>query len=598
MNSSSKKMLSRFIFILFFCSSFFGFIAPANAQLLPNTTSQAEEEQEPQWPQDSLGRRTPRGTVSGFIKAVAEQNYTRASLFLNLKAVPKSEREGVAEILQNLLDYRGKILPYSWLSDEPTGKLDDNLPPNVDRVGSVTADGETINLLVEETKGPEGGPIWLFSPETIEKIATLSRNGNTLLVNKILPEVLEKNLWGGVPIGHWLILLILIFFSYLFVWGVISGLIYLLGKIWHKTTRDPTVGIIHALAVPFRLFFAVLLFVYLSQELGISIIIRQRFSELTIITILGAVLLLLWRLNDFITRYTERRMTQRGQFSAVSIIFFLRRFAKVVIIIVGIMAILGAFGVNVTAGIAALGIGGLALALGAQKSLENFVGSVTLIADRPIRIGDFCRIGDTMGTVEEIGMRSTRIRTLDRTVVTIPNGELSSTRIENYAHRDQFRFYTIFNFRYETTKDQMRYLLVELRKILYSHPKVFPDPARVRFIEFASASLNVEIFAYLNAVDFNDYVEIREDLLLRMMEVVERSGTGFAFPSQTIYLAKDEGLSPEKTKSAEEMVKDWKENHELDLPKFHPDHIEKLKDKIEYPPKEASINKPDKNDPQ
>lgn len=185
------------------------------------------------------------------------------------------------------------------------------------------------------------------------------------------------------------------------------------------------------------------------------------------------------------------------------------------------------------------------------------MGSVTLVADQPVRVGDFCKVGDTVGTVEQIGMRSTRIRTNDRTIVTIPNGEFSSLKIENYAHRDRFWFHPILTLRYETTPDQIRFLLVQLRSVLISHPKVDPDPARVRFIELGAHSLNIEIFAYIHASDYSGFLEIKEDLFLRMMDVVEASGTGFAFPSQTLYVARDKGISGEKALEAEEKVRKW-----------------------------------------
>ncbi len=576
--------------IIITCLLFFGNIEVVKAQLIPGTQAQQENPVEQEFPKDSLNRRTPRGTVNGFVRAVANLNYAQASQYLNLprKLRRTEQRELVVRKIQRLLDRGGYLLPYSRISDKMTGKEDDDLPPDVDRVGAVSADGEMIDLFVEQTTGPEGGPVWLFSSETISTISEIEIE-DVLLVERIIPHFLEEIIWGGVSAGQWILIILLIGFSYFLAWAVIGILLFILRLVWRKATDEGNAGVINAFLLPIRLYLAVLLFIGLTQEVGISILVRQRLSEVTIIVGVFAILLLLWRLNIFLTNYSQKKMIQRGQPSGLSIVLFLRRLAKIVIFIIGFIVILSAVGVDVTAGIAALGIGGLALALGAQKSIENFVGSVTLIADRPLRVGDFCKIGDTVGTVEAIGMRSTRLRTLDRTIVTIPNGELSSSKIENYAHRDRFRFYTIFNMRYETSADQMRYLLVEFRKILYAHPKVDPDPARVRFMEFASASLNIEIFAYIMADDFNDFVEVREDLLLRLMGVVEESGTGFAFPSQTIYLAKDTGLSEEKSRNAEERVRKMKEEGELPLPRFSPGNVETLKGNINYPP-EGSYN--------
>jgi MscS family membrane protein len=237
--------------------------------------------------------------------------------------------------------------------------------------------------------------------------------------------------------------------------------------------------------------------------------------------------------------------------------------------------------------IAGLGVGGLAVALAAQKTIENLFGGATLIADRPVQVGDFCRFGDKIGTVEEIGMRSTRIRTLERTIVTVPNAEFSSLQLENFGQRDMMKFSPRIGLLYATTPDQLRYVLVEIRRMLYAHPKVSNDPARVRFVNFGDSSLDIDIFAYVHATDFSEYLGIAEDLNLRIMDIVAESGTGFAFPSNTTYVAKDEGTDPEKTRRAEESVRGWVEREELYLPGFPEERIEALEQAIEYPGKGA-----------
>lgn len=538
-------------------------LAPtAQAQLLPNdTTERAAQDSATEWPADSLGRRTPRGTATGFIKAVAEVNYDKAARYLNLDTtlLEESERARLAQALQRLLDQQGDIIPYSWISDDPLGKVEDELSPNLDRVGKATVDGETFDILLERTEGPQGEPVWLFSSQTVERIPLdIETTAAAPLIDKVLPEFLEERKWGGVPAGHWLAMLLLAAFAYLLAWSITSFALFIIPLLWRKAAEEPTAGILKAFALPIRLYLAVLLFVSVSPAVGISLIVRQGFSEATVIVGLVALLLLLWRLIDFLTGFFERRLTRHGNLAGFSAVLFLRRGAKIALIAFGAIAILSTFGFDVTTGLAALGIGGIALALGAQKTVENFVGSVTLIADQPVRVGDFCKVGDTVGTVEQIGMRSTRIRTNDRTIVTIPNGEFSSQKIENYTHRDRFWFHPVFNFRYETTPAQIRYLLAELRAVMLANPKVDPDPARIRFIELGPHSLNLEIFAYVLASNYNEFLEIKEDLLLRMMDVVEASGAEFAFPSQTLYMARDMYTSKEKQQEA--AISDQKQN--------------------------------------
>ena len=180
--------------------------------------------------------------------------------------------------------------------------------------------------------------------------------------------------------------------------------------------------------------------------------------------------------------------------------------------------------------VAGLGVGGLAIALAAQPTIENLIGGLSLFADKPIRVGDFCKYGDDMGTVEAIGIRSTRIRGLDRTLTTIPNAALSKMPVVNFTLRDRMLLKLVIGLRYETKPEQLRHVLAKLRELLLAHPKVTPEPSRVRFIGFGDCSLNLEVFAYVATRDWNEFLEVQEDIYLRMMDVVTASGTGFAFP--------------------------------------------------------------------
>ncbi|MNS85075.1 Low conductance mechanosensitive channel YnaI [compost metagenome] len=371
--------------------------------------------------------------------------------------------------------------------------------------------------------------------------------------------------------------------TYLLSRLLIFVLIFLIQKIWKKADTEKGTAIIDAFTLPVQMYLTVILFVAFTQRMGISIIVRQRFSIIIITIGIVAFLILLWRMTDFVSMYTRSRMNNRGRASAVSAVLFLSRTMKAAIVVIGIIALLGIIGVDVTAGLAALGIGGIALALGAQKTIENFVGSVSLIADQPLRVGDYCRVDDIKGTVEAIGMRSTTLRTPARTIVTIPNGQLSASKIENYAHRDRFIFNPIFGFRMETTPDQMRYLLVELKSLLLAHPAVINTPPIVRFTGITADALKVEITAYIEAINFETSQEVQEDLLLRMLDIIESSGTSLAYPSQTLYMTRDTPVSNEKAESVAKTVKKWKKNGELQLPKFDPKRVEELKGSIKYP---------------
>ena len=534
------RLLFSFL-LLFFCQP----TAIAQLSLMRGDTARPSK---PVYPPDSLGRRTPRGTINGFLKASYQNDYQKAALYIRRDPALKKRQNTVeqAKALQALLEVNGRIYPYSWISNEPEGKVDDNLGPNLDRIGAVTINNETFDLILESFQDKEGNPIWLFSSQTIERIPLNAEILETsTFVSNVFPAYLQESKWGGVPVAHWIATLLVLLGSYLIAFGLARLFVYVIPKIYKKAGEEPYIGVIKAFSIPAQLYLAIWLFMFLSREAGILLVVRQRFSNLTIIVGLVAVILLIWHLLDVIGIVTEQRMKRYQNQSAVSAILFLRRLLKIALVIVGAIMILDTLGFDVTTGIAALGIGGIALALGTQKTVENFVGSVTIIADQPVRVGDFCKIGDIKGTIERIGMRATQVRTNDRTIVTIPNGELSSLKIENYAYRERFWFHPIFNLNLDTTPDQIRQLIQDMRRVLLTHPRVNPAPARVRFIEIGLTGVTIEIFAYIDTADMDVFLEIKEELLLKMMEVVANSGTSFMLPSQTIYFGKDkaDGLS-------------------------------------------------------
>lgn len=272
--------------------------------------------------------------------------------------------------------------------------------------------------------------------------------------------------------------------------------------------------------------------------------------------------------------------------------------ARLVFRILGLVVALGILvhaldrlGVPVSGIITGLGVGGIAVALAAQGSLQNLLGGASLIADRPARIGDFCRFGDRLGTLESIGLRSSRIRSLDRTVVTVPNSDLAGMDIENFAKRDRILLHTTLGVRYETTPDQLRAIVADIRALLITHPEVAPEPARTRFIEFGASSLDIEIFAYVRASDYNTYLAIREDLMLRLMDIVARNGSSVAFPSQTVYLRRDPPDDLAGREAAEAKVAGWRKTGTLPFPFMESSTAGELQDTLPYPP-EGSAQRP------
>jgi MscS family membrane protein len=394
----------------------------------------------------------------------------------------------------------------------------------------------------------------------------------------------------GAPVIDWISIISIAIISYLIAWLLTLMISWLVRLFWRNYKQSKYSRFLKTLLIPLRLVITVVIIVNVSRYLGISIVVRQAFGVVNLIAVWTAFFIFLWLLIDALSSMADEQLRERNIFSGLSAISFIKNSAKFTLIVIAILIIFETLGFNVTAGIAALGVGGIALALGAQKTVENIVGGLSVVFDQPVSVGDFCKFGNTLGTVEKIGMRSTRIRTTARTVVTVPNADFSSQIIENFAKRDMFLFQTTIGLRYETSTHQMRYILVELRNILYAHPKVDRNPARVRFIGYGSDALNVELYAYILSSDYNEFLAVQEDINLRIAEVIESSGSGFAFPSQTVYLSKDQGMSETKKKAVENKVQDWIDKKELQIPEFDENAISKIENTIEYPQKKSDQN--------
>lgn len=517
---------------------------------------------------DPFGRETPQGMVTGLMNALAAADYERAVQFFEIDAVQGVRQwyilsgADLAKRFQQVLDRAGSVVTPAELSNDAQGSINDGLAANEERFGQIKQDGRTVPLLAARVKR-DGKMLWLVSTATLKEIPQLAvalklRSSNGSWID-LLPE---GPAFAGAPASHWLAIFLLAAMSFGFAWALVAQRQPIERLIRRGGDETKLSRFIEKSAGPARLLLALLIFGLGLQLLGVSVVARYRAVFVGQIVGWLALAWLLWNWADAAGEVVLGRMSRRGQLTAYSAISFLNRAFKALLAVLFVAALLRAFGINVTAGLAALGVGGLAIALGAQKLFENLIGSLTLLADRPVRIGDFCRFGDTLGTIEEIGIRSTRVRTLDRTVLTVPNGEFSTLHIENYSQRDRFWFHPVLNLRYETSADQMRFVLQELRAMLDRHPKVERDSMRVRLIGLASYSLDVEIFSYVFAQDYASFLEIQEELLLSCMQIVEASGTGFAFPSSTLYIGRDSGLDTNRTRDAEDTVRKLREASE------------------------------------
>ena len=229
-----------------------------------------------------------------------------------------------------------------------------------------------------------------------------------------------------------------------------------------------------------------------------------------------------------------------------SILVLMQRLTRIVMLIIAFVAALALFGINVKATLAGLGIGGLAIALGAQKSLENLIGGISLLMDKAVHVGNFCKIGNQLGTVEDVGLRSVKVRTLDQSLLVVPNGTLAQMQFENFGPRRKCLINQHFSLRIETQVEQLRFVLDRVQNMLNQEPTIETGTSRIRVANFAGAAFELELWAYVKTSDWAEFTAVRQDVVLKIAEIVEAAGTRFAAPTQLTYLSQDAGVDAEK----------------------------------------------------
>ena len=575
--------------LIFWYPSFFFLglmlVWPAIAQTLPPAKTQPETPVQPA-DEDLLGRSTPYGAVMGFVHAAEQKDYARAVQYLDTRKRGKAAEE-LAQQLKNVLD-RGLTADLNNISKKAEGDLQDGLRMTRETVGTINTSSGELEILLDRIDRRGQSPIWLFSPETLALIPAAAEEISSFSIEKYIPSILVETRIFSWPVYRWIVTILLL----IIIWSLSSlvsrAAVPLLRPLLRRLTGEEDDRVVVSIRAPIRLIVVSVAIRWLST-MSVSLLIRTFWARVaSVVAVIGLAWLVI-QFSDIVSQLGIRRLRSRQMAGKIAVWALIRRLFKAFVVGVAALWLLHSAGVDLTAILTGLGVGGIAVALAAQKTLENLFGGMMIISDEPMRVGDFCRIADQMGTVEDIGLRSTRVRTLSRTVIAIPNGQLAVMNIENFSVRDKFWLRHLIGLRYETSADQLRFVLAEIRTMLYSHPKVESDSARIRFVGFGSSSLDLEIFAYVKATEMPEFLGIQEDLLLRIMDIIDKGGTSIAFPSQTTYLAKDTPLNTEKTEEAVTQVRQWRERGELPFPDLRPDQVGRLRNQIEYPPPESSL---------
>ncbi len=542
-----------FVLIVGLCS-----LAPYSSAQIPglsSPTSTAAASTQSQIPPDPLGRETPRGCLLGFIKAAQEERYAVAvQYFQPLPTRRHTSQEDEEELAEQLLAILNQKFsgPLDFVSREPQGQLDDGLPPDEERISSGTDNSFPILLVRQEDA--EGRKLWYFSRSTLDLVPKVYDSLSFPEMEKKLPAYLVEHRFIGVPLWQWLA--ILLFIPLAFVAARLLTLILEFAlRSWRKArhlpmlVKDPLTRI-----GPLTFVIALLIHYALVAYIGTSLLYRFYYRRFIWICLAIAFYWLLTRITRAISARIAVSLSSRGLYAERSIVSLIRRFLEVSIFIVVTLIVLHGLGFDVSAALAGVGIGTLALGLGAQKTFENMFGGVSILFDKVVLIGDTCKVNNQIGVVEDIGLRSTRLRTPERTLLSIPNGTMATAVIENFRFRDKFLCQQVIRLRYDLSPDHVRFVLEQIRQLLLDNPKVEDSTSRVRFIRFADYALEVEIFCYILESDYGAYLAVQEALLLSIMDALEKAGIVVALPTQSTIVRQDAWVDPEKAKAAKVAV--------------------------------------------
>lgn len=475
---------------------------------------------------------SPRAALQKYLELGRKGRFTEAGGYLDVPKAREKERSELARRLLAVLDRRVWV-DIDKVSDVDEGALNDGLPARFEQIATISVEGKTNDPVRMLRHG--GG--WTFSPSTVERIDVWYEALPDRWLLENLPAPLLRQGPRSLLWWQWIGLALAACVGAIL--GMLLGAVVrrLLGRAAQRTPTEWDDRLVARSRGPLALAFALgtlraflpLLLLYEPAELFVHHALRGLF--------LANLLWAVWRFVDVVAELSWDSPWSHDHAGSRALIPLARRAGKAVVAVAAIVLLLSALGYPVASLIAGLGIGGLALALASQKTVENLFGAFSLGIDQPFREGDLVRVEDVTGTVERLGLRSTRIRTADRTLVSIPNGKLAEMRLETFAVRDRMRLACVLGLVYGTSAAQLKAVLAGVEEALRRHPKLWPEGVNVRLIELASSSLNIEVSCWFDTPNFDEFAAIRQDMLLAFLQVIEDAGTALAFPTQTVQLS-------------------------------------------------------------
>jgi MscS family membrane protein len=584
MRTLDRRRLSGAFLVLFCCVEVAAQIPGFTKQALSKRVAPSQPTA-PTSTKDPYGRETPQRTVLNFVKAAQLGDYSTAAKYLQLSTIKESpQSEQIARELLTLINtsLRGSV---ATISNLPEGSGVDSEDPNLEVVGRFVVKDQEVPLLLARISRKETGPIWLVSSQTLDQLPRLYQALGSPQLDRYFPGLLAATQFLGVPVGQWLTWLLSIPISLAMAWAVVR----LLERLWRlRRTGVANAGqsdMVTPLVLMLAIVFNASLVVF---SIGMPVFYRVYYLRTLaiLLTICGAQLGV--KLADRLYQHEKLHSLRRDSRSLLQLLY---RVNHVAILIVAALICLSILGFDTKTMLAGLGIGGIALALAAQKTLENLIGGVTLVMDKALSVGDDCVISNRTVTVREIGLRSILATTREGTEITFPNGMLAQANIENLSRQSKYLISATLSVSYESSLAQLQCLVARVREMLYSHDRVVQETAKFRLADLTTSGYQIELFAYVRSANVAEFAAVREDILFRVVEIIGATGAPWAIPAQTTYISKEQLVDEKKVTDADEVVRKWKATNEIPFPDFSPAHIAEVRGTLSYPPDRSVLRR-------
>ncbi len=491
-------------------------------------------------PLDNLGRDTPRSSFIGFLKATESFDYESAVEFMDLRNLPYSVSKLSGEELAEQLDFvikRGMDIEVQLLSEKNSGQVVDGLPDYRDELGHIkTEQGEEV-FFMQRVPGPDENFIWKISNASIARIPELyDQFSYPEWVEDVRLYVPQDVGFLGVELFKWVIIISISI--------LLAPVFWLIGLLLSRTFSNPKSPIYPSIRKlftrPMVILALLVLMTLLMDELGLGATAQKIAQSKTVITLV--VIWIIFSVIDLARAKRRAKFINLGRLDAHILGRPMANALKLLTLIIASLVWLNNAGVEITALLAGLGVGGVALALALQKPIEDLLGAISIYSLQPVQTGDLCKYGSILGTIEEIGIRTTRMRTLADTLVSIPNSLIAHGAIENYSARKKMLYHPELPLRFDTSQTQMTAILENIGHMARQHEAVIADSVRVRFLEFSDNAMIIRARIYVNTDDFDTYLKVVGELNMGILTTVRETGAQFSQGARTVLL--EQGTGP------------------------------------------------------